>query len=97
MKFWIDPVFSFVTLKLKFWINPDDCDEPVNIEFKIKHAIHPRWKMDGAVASAFIDELHLKIDAKIMLIHNIDTVDSLLTNGQLVVLIAIIKTSKGRS
>ena len=52
-------------------------------------------KKDGSVAStAFINELKLKLGAKIMLIHNIDTSDCL-TNGQLGVLVSVIKTTKG--
>ena len=37
---------------------------------------------DGTVAkTSFMDELQLKLGAKVMLIHNIDTLDSM-TNGQ---------------
>ena len=51
---------------------------------------------EGAVAStAFIDELLLKIGAKVMLIHNIDTNDCL-TNGQLGLLVDVIKTTHGK-
>ena len=51
---------------------------------------------EGAVAStSFMNELKLKVGAKVMLIHNIDTVDCL-TNGQLGVLVDIIKTTSGQ-
>ena len=51
---------------------------------------------EGAVATtSFLNELILKIGAKVMIIHNIDTTDSL-TNGQLGVLIDMIKTTKGK-
>ena len=50
---------------------------------------------EGAVAStSFLDELKLKLEAKIMIIHNIDTADSL-TNGQLGTLKGVIKTTNG--
>ena len=46
---------------------------------------------EGAVATtSFLDELNLKLGAKVMLIHNINTVDCL-TNGQLGELIDVIK------
>ena len=60
------------------------------MKIKAKHH-HPTQKnykpwiepKEGAVAStSFLDELHIKIGVKIMLIHNIDTTDCL-TNGQL--------------
>ena len=55
----------------------------------------PELKNDGSVASAsFINELKLKLGAKIMLIHNIDTSDCL-TNGQLGVLVSVIKAKMG--
>ena len=51
---------------------------------------------EGAVASTELkNELILKIGAKVMLIHNIDTVDCL-TNGQLGVLVDVIKTTDGK-
>ena len=50
---------------------------------------------EGAVASTvFLDELKRKIGAKVMIIHNIDTVDSL-TNGQLGMLIDVLRTTSG--
>ena len=52
---------------------------------------------EGAVAStSFINELNLKIGAKIMLIHNIDTIDCL-TNGQLGVLVGTINTTEEKN
>ena len=65
------------------------------------HATQKNYKpmiehKEGAVAStALINELVLKIGAKVMLIHNIDTVDCL-TNGQLGVLVDAIKTTEGK-
>ena len=65
------------------------------------HATQKNYKpliesKEGAVASTlFINELTLKIGAKMMLIHNIDTADCL-TNGQLGVLTAVIKTTDGK-
>ena len=59
---------------------------------KYKLWIEPK---EGAVAStSFLDELKLKLGAKVMLVHNIDTVDCL-TNGQLGELIDVIKTKSG--
>ena len=50
---------------------------------------------EGAVSTtSFLDELKLKLVAKVMLIHNIDTVDCL-TNRQLGELIDVINTKKG--
>ena len=47
---------------------------------------------EGAVAStSFLDELLVKIGAKLMLIHNVNTADKL-TNGQLGTLIDTINT-----
>ena len=48
-------------------------------------------KKDGSVGStSFMDELWLKLDAKVMLIHNIDIPD-MLTNGQIGTLVDMIK------
>ena len=72
------------------------------LKIKAKHH-HPTqknykpWieKKEGAVATTpFIDELHVKLGAKVMLIHNIDTPDSL-TNGQFGVLVDTVKTKSG--
>ena len=72
------------------------------IEIKARHH-HPTQKKytpwiepkEGAVAStAFLDELKLKLGAKVMIVHNIDTADCL-TNGQLGKLIDVIRTTKG--
>ena len=48
-------------------------------------------KKDGTVANTgFMDVLHMKLNAKVILIHNISVADSL-TNGQLGILIAVIR------
>ena len=50
---------------------------------------------DGTVGgTAFLDTLTLKIGARTMIIHNVDVVDGI-TNGQLGVVIALIKTKTG--
>ena len=50
---------------------------------------------EGAVGpTAFINELTLKFGSKVIIIHNIDTPDRL-TNGQLGVLVDVIRTTKG--
>ena len=46
-------------------------------------------------STSFIDDLQLKIGAKVMIIHNIDTTDCL-TNGQLGELIDTVKITNGR-
>ena len=74
----------------------------IQIKARHHHATQKNYKpyiepKEGAVAStSFIDELKLKIGAKVMIIHNIDTADSL-TNGQLGELVDIIKTTKGEA
>ena len=72
-----------------------------NIKAKHHHPTQKKYKpyiekKEGAVATtAFLDELILKIGAKIMIIHNIDTTDCL-TNGQLGTLTDVIKTTTGK-
>ena len=76
--------------------------ELITAEAKHHHATQSRYKpfinpKDGTVAtSLFMDKLKLKINAKVMLIHNIDTADGL-TNGQIGELIHIVKTVKGEA
>ena len=49
-------------------------------------------KKDGVIGTtSFLEELHLKIGAKVMIIHNIDVPD-MLVNGQIGTLVDIIKT-----
>ena len=53
-------------------------------------------KKDGGVGTtAFQNEVVVKIGAKIMIIHNIDTAD-MLTNGQLGELVDVISTKEGQ-
>ena len=72
--------------------------EMIKIKAKHHHATQKKYKpwiepKEGAVAStSFLDELKLKLGAKVMIIHNIGTVDSL-TNGQLGVLVDVIRTT----
>ena len=72
----------------------------INLKARHHHATQKNYKpfiepKEGAIAStSFINELQLKIGAKIMIIHNIDTADGL-TNGQLGELVTIIRTTKG--
>ena len=74
--------------------------ELVTIEAKHHNATQAKYKpyiepKEGAVAStSFIDKLKLKIGAKVMIIHNINTADCL-TNGQLGELVSLIKTTGG--
>ena len=52
---------------------------------------------EGAVATtSFLDELLVKIGAKVMLIHNVNTADKL-TNGQLGILVDVIKSKSGEA
>ena len=74
--------------------------ELIQIKAKHHHATQKKYKpwiepKEGAVATtSFLDELKLKLSAKVMIIHNIDTADCL-TNGQLGELVDIIKTTNG--
>ena len=53
-------------------------------------------KKEGAIGTtSFLNEIRIKLGAKVMLIHNIDTVDGL-TNGQLGELIDIVTTADGK-
>ena len=70
------------------------------IQARHHHATQAKYKpytepKEGAIAStSFMDKLNIKLGAKLMIIHNIDTSDGL-TNGQMGELINIIKTTKG--
>ena len=72
----------------------------ITIEAKHHHATQTKYKpyiepKEGAVAStSFMDKLKVKIGAKVMIIHNIDTADGL-TNGQIGNLVHLVKTTKG--
>ena len=71
--------------------------EEIKIKAKYFHATQKNFtpfidKKEGAIGTtAFQDELILKLGAKIIVIHNIDTSDGL-TNGQLGELIKVIYT-----
>merc|ERR1711888_462891 len=75
--------------------------EMITIKAIHHHATRKNYKpyiepKEGAVAStSFIDDLQLKIGAKVMIIHNIDTTDCL-TNGQLGELIDTVTMTNGR-
>ena len=74
--------------------------EIVTIEAKHHHATQAKYKpfidpKDGVVGpTSFMDKLKVKVNAKVMIIHNIDTADGL-TNGQLGILVQVIKTKSG--
>ena len=69
-------------------------------EAKHHHATQSKYKpyispKDGVVGkTSFLDKLKMKIGAKVMLIHNIDTADGL-TNGQMGELKHVVRTTKG--
>ena len=74
--------------------------EMMSIQARHHHATQAKYKpyinpKDGTIAStSFMDILRIKISAKLMIIHNIDTADGL-TNGQMGKLVGVIKTTKG--
>ena len=74
--------------------------DEINLKARHYHPTQKKFKpfiekKDGAIGTtAFQDELKLKIGAKIILIHNINTSDGL-TNGQLGELIDVVKTKDG--
>ena len=74
--------------------------ELVTIKAKHHHATQAKYKpyinpKDGVVGStSFMDKLLVKVNAKVMITHNIDTADGL-TNGQIGKIEKIVKTMKG--
>ena len=73
----------------------------ITIEAKHHHATQAKYKPhiekkdDSVATTSMMNKLHLKIGAKVMLIHNIDIADKL-TNGQLGQLMGVIKTTMGQ-
>ena len=74
--------------------------EEIEMDAKHYHPTQKKYKPfidkkeDSIGTTAFLDKLRLKIGVKIIVIHNIDTSDGL-TNGQLGVLVNIIKSKDG--
>merc|ERR1712240_120417 len=66
--------------------------ELITNQAKYKPKIDSRDGTVGSTSSA--DKLKLKIEVKVMIIHNIDTADGL-TNGQIGKLVKIVKTTTG--
>ena len=61
-----------------------------------KSPIKPKTDPNGAISGTPLQqELRLKIGAKVMLVHNIDTAD-MLSNGQIGTLIDLIRTTENR-
>ena len=70
----------------------------ITIKAKHHHATQAKYKPhiekkdDSVATTSMMNKLHLKIGAKVMLIHNIDMADKL-TNGQLGQLMGVVKTN----
>jgi len=75
--------------------------EEIILKAKHFHSTQKKYKpfiekKEGAIGTtSFLDEIHLKVGAKMILIHNIDTSDGL-TNGQLGTLTSILYTVDGQ-
>ena len=74
--------------------------EEINVQATHFHTTQKKYKpmideKDGTIGnSSFMDILRLKLNCKVILIHNIDTAD-VLTNGQLGELIGVVKSKDG--